>query len=91
MIANAVHCDHPAIRRAPACHLRDDTDLGDLLVTVAVGALPERAVEHALAQGAAQAEAFRRAGLIAAAGLMLAGRVRTVGTLPAGQELKVAG
>jgi uncharacterized protein len=91
MIANAVHCDHPVIRRAPACHLRDDTDLGDLLVTVAVGALPERAVEQALAQGAAQAEAFRRAGLIAAASLMLAGLVRTVGALPAGQELKVAG
>lgn len=90
LIANAVDCDHPAIRRAPASHLRDDTDLGDLLVTVEVGALPERASEQALAQGVGRAEALRRAGLIWAASLMLAGRVRTVGGLP-GAELKVAG
>ena len=91
MIANAVDCDHPAIRRAPACHLRDDTDLGDLLVTVEVGALPEPAIEQALERGAAHAAALRRAGLIWAASLMLAGRVRTVGGAPAGQELEVAG
>jgi uncharacterized protein len=90
LIANAVDCDHPAIRRAPASHLRDDTDLGDLLVTVEVGALPGRAIGQALARGAAEALAFRRAGLIWAASLMLAGRVRTVGGLP-GEELKVAG
>jgi ApbE superfamily uncharacterized protein (UPF0280 family) len=92
MIANAVDCDHPAIRRSPANHLRDDTDLGDLPVTVAVGALPARAVEQALAQGAARAEAWRRAGLIAAASLMLQGQVRTVGRLAAvAGGLKVAG
>jgi uncharacterized protein len=97
MIANAVDCDHPSIRRAPANHLRDDTDLGDLRVTVAVGALPERAIGQALARGAGRAEALRRAGLIVAASLRLAGRVRTVGATPAGQEppngqeLEVAG
>jgi ApbE superfamily uncharacterized protein (UPF0280 family) len=91
MIANAVDCDHPTIRRMRACHLRDDTDLGDLLVTVAVGALPDRAIEQALTRGAAHAEALRRAGLITAASLMLAGRVTTVGALPAGQQLEVAG
>ena len=90
LIANAVDCDHEAIRRAPANHLRDDTDLGDLLVTVAVGALPERAIGRALARGAVAAEALRRAGLVWAASLMLAGRVRTVGGLPR-EELKVAG
>jgi ApbE superfamily uncharacterized protein (UPF0280 family) len=90
LIANAVDCDHPAIRRAPADHLRDDTDLGDLLVTVEVGALPGRAIEQALAQGAGRARALHRAGLIWAASLMLAGRVRTVGGLP-DEELKVAG
>ncbi len=42
MIANAVDCDHPAIERSPANLLREDTDLGDLPVTVAVGALPGR-------------------------------------------------
>ncbi len=92
MIANAVDCDHPAIRRSPANHLRDDTDLGDLPVTVAVGALPVQAVEQALALGAGRAEAWRRAGLIVAASLMLQGRVRTVGALAAGAGgLKVAG
>jgi len=90
LIANAVDCDHPAIVRAPASHLRDDTDLGDLLVTVEVGALPEDAIGRALAQGAGNALALRRAGLIWAASLMLAGRVRTVGGLP-GEALKVAG
>jgi uncharacterized protein len=92
MIANAVDCDHPAIRRVPANHLRDDTDLGDLPVTVAVGALPVRAVGQALALGAGRAEALRRAGLIAAASLMLQGQVRTVGRLAAvAGGLKVAG
>jgi uncharacterized protein len=92
MIANAVDCDDPAIRRSPANHLRDDTDLGDLPVTVAVGALPACAVGRALTQGAGRAEAWRRAGLIAAASLMLQGQVRTVGELAAGAgELKVAG
>lgn len=92
LIANAVDGEHPAIRRAPAWHLRDDTDLGDLLVTVEVGALPGRTVELALARGAERAAALREAGLIVAASLLLAGRVRTVGELPLdARELEVAG
>ena len=90
LIANAVDCDHPAIRRAPASHLRDDTDLGDLLVTVGVGVLPGRTIDQALARGAGHAQALRRTGRIWAASLMLAGRVRTVGRLPE-EQLKVAG
>jgi len=90
LIANAVDCDHPAIRRAPASHLRDDTDLGDLLVTVGVGVLPGRTIDQALARGAGHAQALRRTGRIWAASLMLAGRVRTIGGLP-GEALKVAG
>ncbi len=81
LIANAVDCDHPAIARAPANLLREDTDLGDLLVTVDVGPLPAPAVERALEQGAARAEKFRRAGLIFAAALVLQGRVKIVGPL----------
>jgi uncharacterized protein len=81
LIANAVDCDHPAITRSPANHLRDDTDLGDLLVTVDVGTLPALAVDRALAEGARRAEAFRQAGLIFAASLVLQGRVRIVGPL----------
>jgi len=79
LVANAVDCAHPAIVRAPARHLRDDTDLGDLLVTVEVGRLPQAAIDQALARGAAHAEALRRAGLIFAASLVLQGRTRIVG------------
>ena len=41
LIANAVTVDHPAIERAPASSLREESDLGERLVTVAVG-LPLR-------------------------------------------------
>jgi uncharacterized protein len=78
-VANAVDPDHPAISRAPARLLREDTDLGDLLVTVGVRPLPEAAIERALAQGAGHAERLRRAGLIFAASLVLQSRVRIVG------------
>ncbi len=91
LIANAVDCDHPAIARSPANLLRDDTDLGDLLVTVDVGALPGPAIDRALAAGARRAEAFRRAGLIFGASLVLQGRARVVGPLRANHELRVAG
>lgn len=91
LIANAVDVDHPAIRRAPARLLRDDTDLGDLAVTVEVGALPAAAVERALARGAACAEAMRRAGLVVAAGLVLQGHARIVGPADIGLEALAAG
>ena len=39
MIANAVNIDDPAIRRLPASEVRDESDLGALLVTVEVGLL----------------------------------------------------
>ena len=81
MIANAVDCDNPAVSRSPAKLLRDDTDLGDLLVTVNVGPLPPPAVDRALAEGVRHAEAFRQAGLIFAANLVLQRRVRMVGPL----------
>ena len=45
VIANAVDADDPRIRRAPANRLRDDSDLGDRLVTCAVGALPPAVVD----------------------------------------------
>jgi ApbE superfamily uncharacterized protein (UPF0280 family) len=90
LVANAVDCDHPAIGRSPAKLLREDTDLGDLLVTVRVGALPEAAIEQALARGVARAETFRRAGLLFAASLVLQGRTRIVGALSDQPELEVA-
>ena len=98
LVANAVDCDHPAISRSPAKLLREDTDLGDLLVTVGVGPLPQAAIDQALAQGAARAETLRRAGLLFAASLVLQGRTRIVGALfnqpeleGGGQSLRVAG
>jgi ApbE superfamily uncharacterized protein (UPF0280 family) len=83
LIANAVDADHPAVRRRPARDLRDDTDLGDLPVTVEVGPLPRPAIDQALAGGAERAEAMRRAGLIFAAALFLQGGARAVGPLAA--------
>lgn len=76
LIANAVDVEHPAIVRAPASALREDSDLGDHLVTVDVPPLPEAAIDAALAAGAACAERMRAAGLIEAALLVLQGRRR---------------
>jgi len=77
VIANAVDADDPAIRREPANRVRDDSDLGERLVTRAVGALPQAVVDAALAAGAAVAETEIRAGRAIAAALCLQGRVRT--------------
>ena len=80
MIANAVNLDHSAIERRPASSLDPDSDLGDLPVTVAVGALENAAVAAALDAGAAEAERMAEAGLIAAAMLQLRGKRRIVGS-----------
>jgi ApbE superfamily uncharacterized protein (UPF0280 family) len=79
MIANAVDVAHPAIRRAPACTLRDDSDLGGRLATVAVGALPDEAVRAALDAGEAEARRCVDRGRIGTALLALQGRWRVVG------------
>jgi ApbE superfamily uncharacterized protein (UPF0280 family) len=79
LIANAVAVDHPAVERAPAASLDADSDLGDLPVTVAVGALPAEAVAAALAAGAARARVLRADGLLHSAYLSLRGRIETVG------------
>lgn len=81
MIANAVNTDHPCIERRPARTLRDDSDLGERPVTVHVPALPDDAVEQALAAGARHARALLDHGLILAAVLWLQGRARSVGTV----------
>jgi len=76
LIANAVNIEHPAIVRRPARALDPDSDLGDLPVTVAVGALPPALVEAALDRGAAEARRLRLCGLIDSAALSLQGRWR---------------
>lgn len=76
MIANAVNADHPAIERRPAHSLDPDSDLGELLVTVAVGDVPAEIVEMALDRGAAEARRLRLCGLIDSAALSLRGHWR---------------
>jgi hypothetical protein len=78
MIANAVNVEHAVISRRPARTLRADSDLGELPVTVAVGALPAAARTEALAQGRACARELQRLGLIYAAYLALQGEVRAL-------------
>ena len=78
MIANAVNADHAAIERRPASELKDDTDLGDRLVTVAVGRLPQDSVATALASGEEAARAMKADALVWGAVLCLQGSVRIV-------------
>lgn len=89
LIANAVNVDDPAIVRRPARDLDPDSDLGDFPVVVDVGPLSPVQIVAALEAGFARAEAMRRAGLIEAALLTLAGEWRNVGAarpavIPAG-------
>jgi uncharacterized protein len=79
LIANAVNVDHPAIARRPARDLDPDSDLGDHLVTVAVGVLDFDALAVALARGRRTARDFRARGLIDAAYIELAGRQIAIG------------
>lgn len=76
LIANAVNIDHPAIERRPACELDPDSDLGEMPVTVTVGALPLDAIDAALDRGLTEARRLRLCGLIDSAALSLAGRWR---------------
>jgi ApbE superfamily uncharacterized protein (UPF0280 family) len=80
MIANQVNIEHRAIARLPAHAVKDDSDLGDLPVTVAVGPLPEDAIAQALKGGGAEAMRLLRAGLIHGAVLLLQGQIRVIGT-----------
>ncbi len=82
MIANSVNVEDPAILRQPACELKDDTDLGDRLVTVAVGRLTADQVQLALHAGVASAQELSDRGLIHGAALWLQGAVCSVGCGP---------
>lgn len=75
MIANAVNVDDVRIRRSPACELKDNTDLGGLLVTVEVPQLEPELVESALQHGLARAQYLRATNLIEDAILVCQGRV----------------
>lgn len=90
LIANAVDIDHPSIRRVPATDVKDDSDLGDRLVTVCVPGLPNSAVGAALEAGVAEAARMARAGLIVGAVLWLQGQACVVGTVPGLLERRYA-
>jgi ApbE superfamily uncharacterized protein (UPF0280 family) len=79
MIANAVDVKHADIVRQPASTLKDDSDLGDLLVTVDVPPLPQPLIDFALARGAREAARLHEQGLIEGAALFLQRSVRVVG------------
>ena len=73
VIANAVNIDHPGVRRVPASSLRDDTDLGERLVTVDVPRLAPALVQQALDAGLTLAQRLQAAGLVHAALLVCQG------------------
>jgi len=93
VIANAVDVADAAIQRRPASECKDDSDLGDIPVTVAVGPLAPAQVHRALDAGAERAEALQRLGLVASVALVCQGQWRVVqplssgfpGALPQGQ------
>ena len=83
IIANAVDLPaHPGITRVPACSLAPDNDLGDRLVTQAVGELSDAEVREALDAGVAMAESLAREGLVHSAALCLRGETRIVSLQP---------
>lgn len=84
VIANAVDVDDARTVRRPACELKDDTDLGDIPVTVDVPPLGREAVARALRAGLGRAEALRDRGLIEACALVCQGMLMRTGSLHAG-------
>jgi uncharacterized protein len=77
VIANAVNVDDSRIIRRPACQIKDDSDLGNRLVTVDVPALPDELVNRALASGLACASTLRARKLICSAVLVCQNRCVT--------------
>lgn len=81
IIANAVDLPgHSAIQRVSASSLQPDSDLGERLVTRAVGPLADGDIAMALRAGEAKARSLLDSGLIRAAALHLAGVTTLVST-----------
>jgi ApbE superfamily uncharacterized protein (UPF0280 family) len=90
VIANAVDVNDPRIVRQPANTLKDDSDLGDIAVTVHVPSLESALVRRALRAGRQSAEAYRDAGLIGSCSLVCQGQVDYVGEIETGHGLALA-
>jgi ApbE superfamily uncharacterized protein (UPF0280 family) len=84
VIANAVDADDPGIQRRPASECKDDSDLGDIPVTVDVAPLAPAVVQRALDAGAARAAALQQQGLAWSAVLVCQGQWRVVQPLSSG-------
>lgn len=79
LIANTVDLPgHPAIRRAPANTLRDDSDLGERLAVTGLDSLEEDEARAALANGVRVAERMKYDRLIEGAALFLQGEERII-------------
>lgn len=84
VIANAVNLADPRIQRRPACELKDDSDLGDLPVTVDVPPLEPALVQQALRAGLRRAQALRAGGLIWSAALICQNQIASTDTAAMG-------
>lgn len=82
VVANAVDVTDARIQRRPACQLRDDSDLGARLVTVAVAPLPDAQLRRALQQGLEKARELQNRGLLWFALLVCQGRFVTTDAPP---------
>ena len=78
LIANAVDVQDEGIRRLPASECKDDSDLGDIPVTVDVAPLAPAQVQRALSAGAQCARELQHAGLVWAVALVCQGQWRVV-------------
>ncbi len=79
LVANAVDLPgHGQVVRQPATAVKADSDLGERLVTVDVGALSRQDIANALDRGAQEAHRLKAAGRLTAAVLCLAGEVRVI-------------
>jgi ApbE superfamily uncharacterized protein (UPF0280 family) len=78
LIANAVDVEATGIHRLPANQCKDDSDLGDRLVTVDVEPLAPTQVQRALDAGVRCAQVLQRAGLVWAVVLACQGQWRMV-------------
>ncbi len=78
LIAGDVWVDSVNVEQQRASSLREDTDLGDMMVTTDVGRLQKQEIEAALNRGLVTAERFRDLGLIKGAYLALQGEVKSL-------------
>ena len=87
IIANAVNVDDARIRRTPANRLKDDSDLGDIEVTVDVPRLEPERIQQALQAGQRRARDLQRDGLIHSAVLVCQSACLRVGSGAISPEL----